>query len=89
MTSRKIDVGSIAEQTLEDIDSFEQTITTMENPLHEAIPKLTKSRKFEFFDEFTEFPMMTEERSQRDLLAVLLGLTTMFLKVTHRLHLGM
>ena len=55
MTSRAIDIDSITEQTLDEIDGFKQTITTMENPPHEAIPRLTKSRKFEFFDEFTEF----------------------------------
>ena len=55
MTSCELIVGSITKQTFEDINGFKETVTTMENPPLEAIPKLTKSRKFEFFDEFAEF----------------------------------
>ena len=55
MTSREIPIESITPETMEEIDGFERHISTMENPSLDGIPKLTKSRKFEFFDEFTEF----------------------------------
>ena len=55
MTSREIIIEDITPETLEEIDGFERHIATMENPSLDGVPKLTKSRKFEFFDEFTEF----------------------------------
>ena len=55
MTSQDPVFDAITTDSLTELDGFKKTIEAMENPPVEAIPKLTRSRQFEFFDEFTEF----------------------------------
>ena len=55
MTSRSMDFDEITKDALEDMDSFKKTIEAIDNPSHDQVPKLSKSKQFEFFDEFTDF----------------------------------